>query len=132
MALARSVCRLPAAYSVLSDMHSFPRFFCVVFLSLALLVTQYIGLAHGFSHLGTASIQQAITQSDTSDSQHAALHVCAACVAFSGLHAAPPVVDAVFPMVFAHAITVGFAVLPAPTFPAPAAFRSRAPPTLPV
>lgn len=111
-------------------MRSLPRFFCAVFLSLALLVTQQMALAHGFTHLGTASAQQGVTHSDKNDSQHAALHVCAMCVAFSGFHAAPPVVDAAFPMVFAHAVTIGFAVLPAPTFPAPAAFRSRAPPTL--
>lgn len=114
-------------------MRSLPRFFCAVFLSLALLVTQHIALEHGFSHFGAkaaTSSQQAVTHHDKNDPQHSRFHLCAACIAFSGFHAAPPVADMRLPMVATPVFAIGFAVLPAPTFPAPAAFHSRAPPTL--
>ena len=108
---------------------SLPRFLCAVFLSLALLATQQIALAHGFSHFGTTLSEQA-ARPDKSDPQHPGLHVCMECVTFSGFQAAPPMACMWVPMVAAAVFVTGCTVLPAPTFPAPAAFRSRAPPML--
>jgi len=112
------------------DVRSLSRFFCAVFLSLALLVTQHIALAHGFSHFGKTSSEQAVTSHDKNDPQHSGLHPCAACVAFSGFHAAPPATGPWLPMAAIPAFFIGFTVSPAPTFPLLAAYLSRAPPLL--
>ncbi|MDO8315668.1 MAG: hypothetical protein Q7T00_10575 [Rugosibacter sp.] len=111
-------------------MRSLSRVFCAIFLSLALLVTQHIALAHGFSHFGKIASEQAVTSHDKSDQQHSGLHYCAACVAFSGFHAAPPATGLWLAMAAIPSFFIGFAVSPAPTFSFPAAYLSRAPPSL--
>lgn len=111
------------------EMRSSSRFFWIVFLSLALLVTQHIGLAHGFSHFEKTSSEQAVTSHDKNDPQHSGLHLCAACVAFSGFHVAPPATGLWLAMAAIPSFFIGFAVSSAPTFSFPAAYLSRAPPS---
>jgi len=112
------------------EMRSSSRFFWAAFLSLALLVTQYIGLTHGFSHFEKTSSEQAVTSHDKNDPQHSRLHQCAACVAFSGFHAAPPANGLWLAMAAKPSFFIEFAVSPAPTFSFPATYLSRAPPLL--
>jgi len=111
------------------DRQTLVKFFSAIVLLLALLATQQLVLTHGYTHLGASPSEQATAQRDQ-DNPPITLHDCALCVVASGMHfiASPPAL--MLSAVILTALNLAAAVSPAPTFPFPAAYLSRAPPLL--
>jgi hypothetical protein len=100
-------------------------------LALMLLATQQAGLLHFHADVGeSAGHALAAGGDETPDESGTA--VCADCVAFAGTVPAPPAILQVFPGGALRQVHALAAVSPAPTFAFPAAYRSRAPPALPI
>lgn len=112
-----------------ADRQALLNFFSVIALLLALLTTQQLMLTHGYTHLGASPSEQATAQRDQ-DNPPITLHGCTLCAVASGLHfiASHPTLM-LFAVIFT-ALYFAVAVSPAPTFPFPAAYLSRAPPLL--
>lgn len=111
------------------DRQALLNFLSVIGLLLALLATQQLVLTHGYTHLGASPSEQITAQRDQ-DNPPITLHGCALCAVASGLHliASHPALM-LFAVIFT-ALYFAVAVSPAPTFPFPAAYLSRAPPLL--
>lgn len=105
------------------------KFFSTLVLLLALLATQQLLLTHGYTHLGASPGEQVTAQRDQNNPP-ATLHTCALCDVSSGLHLLSPPPALALPVVVITAQTFAAAVSPAPTFSFPAAYHSRAPPSL--
>ena len=104
-------------------------FFSAIVLLLALLATQQLLLTHGYTHLGASPSEQAAAQRDQ-DNPPITLHGCALCAVASGLHLIASHPALMLSAVVFTALYFAVAVSPAPTFPFPAAYLSRAPPLL--
>jgi len=103
-------------------------------LVLMLLATQQAGLLHVHADAGDpAGHALAAGGDETPDgSDGSGTPACDDCVAFAGTVPAPPASLQVFPGGALRQVHALAAVSPAPTFAFPAAYRSRAPPVLPI
>ncbi len=100
-------------------------------LVLLLLATQQAGLLHVDAHAG-ATVGQAMATGGDETPDESDTPACPDCIAFAGSVPVPPASLHAFhggALRQAHALV---AVPPAPTFSFPAAYRSRAPPALPI
>ena len=108
-------------------------------LAIQLLAGQQLALAHAVDHLGEAihghgvAIDPVAGEGDEApDAPQELAHVCTTCVSFLSFDAmSAGEAAAVFALV-TWVLGVVAAVPPAPTFAVPAAYRSRAPPALPI
>lgn len=96
-------------------------------LAFLLLLTQQLGLVHGYVH---AAESLAHTH-DQGDAPHESAAACLDCVALAGTGPTPTAGAAVSADAPQHAVLSAGAVPPAPTFAYRTAFDSRAPPRLP-
>ena len=103
-------------------------------LVLLLLATQQAGLLHLHAEAGDpAAHGLAVGGDETPDgSDGSGTPACDDCIAFAGAVPAPPASLHAFPGGTLRQVHVSAAVSPAPTFVFPAAYRSRAPPVLPI
>jgi hypothetical protein len=100
-------------------------------LVLLLLATQQAGLLHVHAHAGeTAGQAMAAGGDETPDESDTP--VCADCIAFAGSVPVPPASLHAFPGSALRQARALAAVSPAPTISFTAAYRSRAPPALPI
>ena len=111
------------------DRQALLNFLSVIGLLLALLATQQLMLTHGYTHLGASPSEQITAQRDQ-DNPPITLHGCALCAVASGLHLIASHPALMLSAVIFTALYFAVAVSPAPTFPVPAAYLSRAPPLL--
>jgi len=111
------------------DRQALLNFFSAIVLLLALLATQQLVLTHGYTHLGASPSEQVTAQRDQ-DNPPITLHGCALCAVASGLHLIASHPALMLSAVIFTALYFAVAVSPAPTFPVPAAYLSRAPPLL--
>lgn len=105
------------------------KFFSAIVLLLALLATQQLVLTHGYTHLSASPGVQLTAQRDQ-DNPPITLHSCALCAVASGLHLIASHPAPMLSVVVFTTPGLAAAVSPAPTFPFPATYLSRAPPLL--
>jgi hypothetical protein len=100
-------------------------------LALILLATQQAALLHVHADAGEAAAH-AMAAGGNETPDESGTPVCADCIAFAGTVPAPPASLQVFAGGALRQVHLLAAVSPAPIFPFPAAYRSRAPPALPI
>ncbi len=100
-------------------------------LALILLATQQAALLHVHAGAGEADAHAMAAGGDETPDE-SGTPACADCIAFAGTVPAPPASLQAFPGGALRQVHLLAAVSPAPTFSFPAAYRSRAPPALPI
>ena len=111
----------------------------VFWLAIQLLAGQQLALAHAVGHLGEALHGHGVATDpvareggEEGDEPQELAHVCTTCVSFLSFDAMSAGEAGVAFALVTWALGAVVAVPPAPTFAFPAAYRSRAPPDLPI